>query len=214
MTYCILLPYCGNSSTCKAALLPCLHLFTESVRKCHWCVIGVWLVGGQTSWDGRVEFKVGTEWRSICDIMFGTDEAKAICRHSGLSHTVVVYKGALFGVNTAITHPPICCFETGDVNNCTFTEAFESFLCVVVSAFSLGYGVIAGIVLGVLVFLILILCCVSIRCCCCYPWFLRRAASRKRRRDVKFISKDPYHEQAVLIESVKPKVYASSATSH
>ena len=82
MTYCILLPYCGNSSTCKVALLPCFYLFTESVS-----VTGVWLVGGQTSWDGRVEFRVGTEWRSVCDTMFGTDEAKAVCRHSGLGHT-------------------------------------------------------------------------------------------------------------------------------
>ena len=61
--------------------------------------------------------------------------------------------------------------------------------CVVGHFFSLGYGAIAGTVLGVLVFLILILCCIS----CCWG-------------DVRFISKDPYHDQAVLIESDKMKV--------
>ena len=106
MTCCIILPYCGNSSTCKVALLPCFHLFTESVS-----VTGVCLVGGQTSRDGCVEFKVGTEWRSVCDTTFGADEAEAVCRHSGLGRAVAVYKGALFGANTAITHPSICCFE-------------------------------------------------------------------------------------------------------
>ena len=88
-------------------------MFTESVS-----VTGVRLVGGQTSRDGRVELRVGTEWQSVCDTTFGVDEAEAVCRHSGLGRAVAVYKGALFGDNTAITHPPICCFETGDVNDC------------------------------------------------------------------------------------------------
>ena len=95
--------------------MPYFHFITDkgSVN-----ITGVRLVGGQTSRDGRVEFKVGTEWQSVCDATFGTDEAETVCRHSGLGRAVAVYKGALFGANTATTHPPICCIETGDVNDC------------------------------------------------------------------------------------------------
>lgn len=76
------------------------------------------LVGGNTNRDGRVEFRVGTEWQSVCSTTFGTDEAEAVCRHVGLGRAVAVYKGALFGANTATTHPPICCIDTSDVTDC------------------------------------------------------------------------------------------------
>ena len=88
-------------------------LHKESVN-----ITGVRLMDGQSSRDGRVEFRVGSEWQSVCDTTFGPDEAEAVCRHSGLGRAVAVYKGSLFGANTAITHPPICCIETGDVNDC------------------------------------------------------------------------------------------------
>ena len=96
---------------------------------------------------------------------------------------------------------------------CDFAR-LNSFHCAVLGVFMLSYGAIAGIVLGALAFIILILYCIAICCCCCYAWFLRKAASRKRRGDVRFVSKDPYHDQAVLIEGDKPKVYVTSATSH
>ena len=81
-------------------------------------ITSIRLMDGQSSRDGRVEFRVGSEWRSVCDTTFGPDEADTVCRHSGLGRAVAVYKGSLFGANTAITHPPICCIETGDVNDC------------------------------------------------------------------------------------------------
>lgn len=50
------------------------------------CMDGaVRLVGGENSTLGRLELCINNAWGSVCDEMFGTNEAKVVCRQLGFS---------------------------------------------------------------------------------------------------------------------------------
>ena len=46
------------------------------------------LVGGQDKFHGRVEMCDNREWKTVCDVGWGTKEAKVVCRQLGYPNSL------------------------------------------------------------------------------------------------------------------------------
>ncbi|XP_071498165.1 scavenger receptor cysteine-rich domain-containing protein DMBT1-like [Diadema antillarum] len=58
------------------------------------------LVGGSTSYEGRVEVLWEGSWRTVCDDSWGLVDAQVVCRELGFSGAVNYRAGAYFGQGT------------------------------------------------------------------------------------------------------------------
>lgn len=55
------------------------------------------LVGGQVSFEGRVEVFWNNEWGSVCDDDFDQSDGDIICKYLGFPGAEAIYTGAHFG---------------------------------------------------------------------------------------------------------------------
>ena len=61
---------------CVSAL--CMHVCTVN------CTDGeIRLIGGQNSSEGRVEICITNQWGTVCDDLWGSEDAKVVCRQLG-----------------------------------------------------------------------------------------------------------------------------------
>ena len=60
------------------------------------------MVGGEDRYEGRVEVvnPLTNEWGTVCDDIFGMEEAKVICRQLGFARAVAAHSYAHFGMGT------------------------------------------------------------------------------------------------------------------
>ena len=79
--------YCG---LCTLELLVFLVLHVGFVSGCSNGTIR--LVGGQSSYEGRVEICINAVWGSVCHNSWGSSDARVVCRQLGLPYTGSVYK--------------------------------------------------------------------------------------------------------------------------
>ena len=54
--------------------------------RCQGCITGdIRLIGGSTSYEGRVELCRNNVWGTVCDDFWGFDDAAVVCRQAGFS---------------------------------------------------------------------------------------------------------------------------------
>ncbi|XP_056001767.1 deleted in malignant brain tumors 1 protein-like [Ostrea edulis] len=94
--------------------ITCASLILLSIRS------GIRLAGGDSN-SGRVEVRFLGTWGTVCDDLFGTDEAKVVCRMLGNSWgNAVAYGNAHFGQGSGpIFYDDLGCTGTeSDLFNC------------------------------------------------------------------------------------------------
>ncbi|KAJ8034737.1 Galectin-3-binding protein [Holothuria leucospilota] len=79
------------------------------------------LVNGYSNNSGRVEVRVGTSWRTVCDDQWYLSDATVTCRQLGFKDAVLNYRNSFFGKGSG----PIgmeqvrCSGEESSVSSCS-----------------------------------------------------------------------------------------------
>lgn len=94
----------------------CVHAEDAGIR-CQGCTGGdLRLVGGNSPGEGRVEVCMDSTWGTVCDDVWGTNDATVVCRQLGFSVlNAVARTNAFFGAGTGqILLDNVACVGTED----------------------------------------------------------------------------------------------------
>uniref|UniRef100_A0AAQ6AI52 Lysyl oxidase homolog n=1 Tax=Amphiprion ocellaris TaxID=80972 RepID=A0AAQ6AI52_AMPOC len=75
---------CGESWTTKEAMVACRQLGLGYANQ----GLQIRIVGGRSSYEGRVEVQVGSKWGTVCSTGWTTKEAMVVCRQLGLGYSM------------------------------------------------------------------------------------------------------------------------------
>ncbi|XP_077419545.1 lysyl oxidase homolog 3B isoform X2 [Vanacampus margaritifer] len=75
---------CGETWTTKEAIVACRQLGLGYANQAN----QIRLVGGRSTYEGRVEIRVGSRWGTVCSAGWSTREAMVACRQLGLGYSM------------------------------------------------------------------------------------------------------------------------------
>ncbi|XP_077477929.1 lysyl oxidase homolog 3B-like isoform X3 [Stigmatopora argus] len=75
---------CGETWTTKEAVVACRQLGLGYANQAN----QIRLAGGRTTYEGRVEVRVGSKWGTLCSAGWGTRQAMVACRQLGLGYAM------------------------------------------------------------------------------------------------------------------------------
>ncbi|XP_056914234.1 lysyl oxidase homolog 3B isoform X3 [Takifugu flavidus] len=75
---------CGETWTTKEAMVVCRQLGLGYANQ----GLQIRIVGGRSSYEGRVEVQVGSKWGTVCSSGWTTREAMVVCRQLGLGYAM------------------------------------------------------------------------------------------------------------------------------
>uniref|UniRef100_A0A3Q0R740 Lysyl oxidase homolog n=1 Tax=Amphilophus citrinellus TaxID=61819 RepID=A0A3Q0R740_AMPCI len=75
---------CGENWTTKEAIVACRQLGLGYANQ----GLQIRIVGGRSSYEGRVEVQVGSKWGTVCSTGWTTKEAMVVCRQLGLGYSM------------------------------------------------------------------------------------------------------------------------------
>ncbi|XP_028994050.1 lysyl oxidase homolog 3B isoform X2 [Betta splendens] len=75
---------CGESWSTKEAMVACRQLGLGYANQ----GLQIRIVGGRSSYEGRVEVQVGSKWGTVCSTGWSTKEAMVVCRQLGLGYSM------------------------------------------------------------------------------------------------------------------------------
>ncbi|KAM9787686.1 lysyl oxidase homolog 3B isoform 3-T3 [Syngnathus typhle] len=75
---------CGETWTTKEAIVACRQLGLGYANQAN----QIRLVGGRSTYEGRVELRVGSRWGTVCSAGWSTREAMVACRQLGLGYSM------------------------------------------------------------------------------------------------------------------------------
>uniref|UniRef100_A0A673CAM3 Lysyl oxidase homolog n=1 Tax=Sphaeramia orbicularis TaxID=375764 RepID=A0A673CAM3_9TELE len=75
---------CGENWTTKEAMVACRQLGLGYANQ----GLQIRIVGGRSSYEGRVEVQVGSKWGTVCSTGWTTREAMVVCRQLGLGYSM------------------------------------------------------------------------------------------------------------------------------
>ncbi|KAM9842661.1 lysyl oxidase homolog 3B isoform 4-T4 [Aulostomus maculatus] len=75
---------CGETWTTKEAIVACRQLGLGYANQ----GLQIRIVGGRSTYEGRVEVQVGSKWGTVCSTGWTTKEAMVVCRQLGLGYSM------------------------------------------------------------------------------------------------------------------------------
>ncbi|MGH0145411.1 UNVERIFIED_CONTAM: hypothetical protein FKN15_040341 [Acipenser sinensis] len=111
---------CGEGWGTKEAMVVCRQLGLGFANQ----GLQVRIVGGRTTYEGRVEFKKGSKWGIICSEGWTTKEAMVVCRQLGLGyslHAITVIQQTVY-IEDRPLHMLYCAAE----ENCLSSSAAKA----------------------------------------------------------------------------------------
>ncbi|XP_061742168.1 lysyl oxidase homolog 3B isoform X2 [Nerophis ophidion] len=91
---------CGETWTTKEAIVVCRQLGLGYANQ----GLQIRIVGGRSSYEGRVEVQVGSKWGTVCSTGWTTKEAMVVCRQLGLGYSMHAITETWYWDSSNVTH--------------------------------------------------------------------------------------------------------------